>query len=99
CTIDGDTCAGTCVAIDDDQAECEEYCRVGAQGGCGESELEGSGVACAFFAYDLSDIDESQGAGDLGVCAHLCDCNSDCPGAQLCLNQPTDGHAGVCAGG
>jgi hypothetical protein len=80
-----DDCAGVCRVIDADEAECEENCRVGAESGCGFEQLEGSGVACAFFAYDLSDVDVSQGSGDLGVCADLCDCNDDCPGTQRCL--------------
>lgn len=99
CTVGQDSCAGSCVAIDGDEGECEEHCRVGASSGCGQADLEGSGVACAFFAYDLSDIDAEQGEGDLGVCAHLCNCADDCPGDQWCLSQPTGEFGGVCTGG
>lgn len=99
-TCDSDLdCRGLCVEVNSDVSECEEYCRVGAKSGCGKETLQSSGVACAFFAYDLSGAELPQGDGDVGVCAELCSCNDDCPGAQLCLNQPTDGHAGICAGG
>ena len=98
CTPEQDECRGTCAAAGATY-ECEEYCRIGAASGCGESKLEGSGVACAFFAYDLSAIGAEQGAGDTGVCAKLCDCNADCPGAQRCLQFPTAESAGICAAG
>jgi hypothetical protein len=61
--------------------------------------LEGSGVACAYFAYDLSALEKEQGAGDTGICALLCDCDDDCPGDQICLDFSIDGKAGVCTGG
>ncbi len=95
-----DPCAGLCVAVGDDGAgECEQSCRVGAKSGCGADNLRQEGLDCAFFAYDLSDADIEQGIGDQGVCAHLCDCNADCPGQQSCLNNPTSEFRGVCAGG
>ncbi len=103
CDLKKDKCAGRCVAVGEDAtedaAECEETCRVGAKSGCGEDTLKGSGVSCAYFAFDLSDIDVTQGRGDVGICAPLCDCNDDCPGSQLCFDQPTDGYAGICTGG
>jgi hypothetical protein len=99
CVVGEETCAGICVEVDEGQGECEEHCRVGAAGGCGVEDLEEAGLACAFFAYDLSDIDAEQGAGDLGVCAHLCNCDEDCPGTQRCLEQRSGDFAGVCTGG
>jgi hypothetical protein len=92
-------CQGTCVEFDNDTAECEEHCRVGAPSGFGMEELEGSGVACAYFAYDLSALDVEQGAGDTGICARLCDCDDDCPGDQICLDFSIDGKSGICTGG
>jgi len=95
-----DPCAGQCVPIGDGASgECEENCRVLSASGCGEDVLEGSNVACGFFAYDLSDAGIEQGAGDLGVCATLCNCNADCPGEQTCLSAPSGDFAGICAGG
>ncbi|GEM_PF-3014140 len=99
CTLQEGTCAGDCVDLGDGNAECEEHCRVGSESGCGQMEFGGSGVACAFFAYDLADISKTQGAGDVGICAHLCDCTGDCPTGQSCLARPNAGYAGVCAGG
>lgn len=101
CTLSEDACSGTCVDVgyDDGTGECEETCRVGAMSGCGEADLSTANVACAFFAYDLSDAGITQGAGDVGVCAQLCRCNSDCPGTQRCLDYPIGDFPGVCAGG
>jgi len=95
-----DPCAGDCVPIGEEGGgECEELCRIGATSGCGEDVIASSDVACAFYAYDLSDAGIEQGAGDLGVCAQFCNCNADCPGQQLCLSAPTDAYLGICAGG
>jgi len=99
CGSGADECAGHCVQVDDDRWECEEQCRVGAASGCGEAVLEDSNAACAYFAFDLDDIDVEQGAGDAGVCARLCDCDGDCPGDQLCLADGFNGYRGVCTGG
>lgn len=99
CDPEDSECQGPCVEFENGTSECEEHCRVGASSGCGMEKLEGSGVACAYFAYDLSALDVEQGAGDTGICAHLCDCNSDCPDDQNCLDWPMDGSAGVCTGG
>lgn len=96
---DSAQCKGHCVELSDGSGECEEYCRVGADSGCGHMSLSGSGFACAYFAFDLMDIDVQQGAGDTGICAQLCDCSDECPGAQLCFPLPTDGRAGICTGG
>lgn len=99
CESDSD-CAGICVAITDDGvSECEEHCRVGASSGCGTENLETSDIACAYFAYALDKFGEEQGAGDVGICAQLCNCSSECPGEQKCSSLPTRGFAGVCTGG
>lgn len=93
-----DPCAGECVVIGDEGVgECEQTCRLGAESGCGQDT--DPSAACAFFAYDLSDAGFEQGAGDLGVCAHFCNCNAECPGEQLCLSAGLDGWNGICAGG
>lgn len=95
-----DPCAGACVPIGADGAgECEQTCRVGAESDCDQGAISGADVACAFFAYDLSAAGIEQGAGDLGICAHFCDCNAQCPGSQLCLSAPTAQYLGICAGG
>lgn len=94
-----DDCAGICVPVTEEVSECEEHCRVGATSGCGVEELSGSNIACAYFAYALSDFGEDQGAGDVGICAQLCNCSSECPGEQKCNALPTRGFAGVCTGG
>jgi hypothetical protein len=98
CESDSD-CSGTCVSVSDEVSECEEQCRVGALSGCGEEDLGASDIACAYFAFTLDEFGEEQGAGDVGVCARLCNCSSECPGAQKCSNLPTRGFAGVCTGG
>lgn len=92
-------CAGDCVEIASSLAECEERCRIGASAGCGVDELAGSKLVCGFFAYDLGSVAADQGSGDTGVCAMLCQCNDECPGDQLCLNNPVGKFAGLCAGG
>ncbi len=99
CDPKQDDCAGKCVQVDEHTFECEEHCRVGSPQGCGVSDLGEAGLACPFFAYDLSDFNQDQGLGDTGICAHLCNCNDDCPGEQRCLAAPESGYAGVCVGG
>lgn len=95
-----DTCAGRCVPVGNSGAgECEEPCRVGARSGCGVEDLSKTEIACAFFAFDLTDAGIAQGAGDLGICAALCNCDDECPGGQTCLDNPVRGFRGVCAGG
>jgi hypothetical protein len=79
--------------------ECEQTCRIGAPSGCGAANLTEANVSCAFFAYDLTDAGITQGFGDVGICAVLCNCSADCPGAQRCLDYPVDAFRGVCAGG
>jgi hypothetical protein len=99
CDPQADECAGVCIEFADGTAECEEACRVGAPSGCGQEEIAGSSVACAYFAYDLSDLDVEQGSGDTGICAKLCDCDDDCPDSQMCLAISSGDYAGVCTGG
>lgn len=98
CDPDRTECRGLCVAIGD-QGECEERCRIGASNGCGVEDYGEASVACSFFAYNLSDFDVTQGAGDVGVCAHLCNCDHDCPGRQRCLPRGIRDYRGICAGG
>lgn len=97
CSPERDECAGNCVQVDDDKYECEEHCRVGSTSGCGAEDMSKSGLACAFFAYDLGSFDQQQGSGDTGVCSRLCQCNDECPGDQLCYAAPQSGFNGVCA--
>lgn len=99
CDPDKDECAGSCVQVANEIYECEEHCRVGSESGCGVENMSESGIACAFFAYNLIDFDVEQGAGDTGICSHLCHCNKDCPGDQLCYAAPQSGFDGVCAAG
>lgn len=101
CELGSADCRGQCIAISSSVSECEERCRIGATSGCGADDLSQSDLplACAYFAYSLADAGIEQGSGDLGICAKLCSCNADCPGAQLCLPSKTKDFAGICTGG
>lgn len=96
CTPASSSCAGGCIPHGSTYAECSGVCSYMTPG-CGQPEA--SGPPFDYFCY-LDPIGKS-GAGDLGYCARLCDCDSQCgrsdavcePRASL---TPQSGRAGVC---
>ncbi len=66
CEIGKAQCRGSCIEYGDGTAACAEYCRIGAQRGCGATDLASSSRACDTFAY--GDVGVDQGKGDTGVC-------------------------------
>lgn len=93
---DVDECRGRCITFGSGISECDENCTVGAPGGCGHPDVTTAPVVCAFFSYDFG---VTQGVLDEGSCARVCRCNDDCPGAQLCLEDPFGPGPGVCVSG
>lgn len=96
CDPSKDECRGICAATSDTEGFCEERCRIGSSSGCGFEKLSAEKVACAFFAFEVG---TDQGSGDTGVCASLCNCNSDCSSTELCLSSPVGDFAGICTSG
>lgn len=70
-----DECAGMCIG---DSAGtfslCSGYCTFGVQGGCGWNGVGPAQAGCMFVPRYVQDL----GAGDVGYCGQLCDCNDDC---------------------
>lgn len=65
CEPSDDRCRGVCTTFADESSACVEYCRLGAERGCGEDTL--SEFACETPAYP--DLGWEQGAGDTGICS------------------------------
>ena len=53
---------------------CSALCNLGSVVGCGYSGDGKADAACLFATIFAPD----PGAGDVGLCGQLCDCNSDC---------------------
>jgi hypothetical protein len=96
------TCRGFClldldVLYTHDRVEgvCVERCVVGAELACGTSPTNGVGAACL-------GVMATHGTGDLGVCAALCNCSSDCHDDQRCDRVELGGRfdaLGLCSRG
>jgi len=93
-----DACLGFCTADADADPRCLETCVIGVYPACGSESLD-NGTADCLLPYVGEDV------GDLGFCAGLCDCNSDCPDAgMVCVSfesidfDPSEvrGRAGFC---
>ncbi len=75
-----DTCAGRCLSNVDASgnligAACYGYCTSGTLGtvvNCGSSPNGVTEAGCLFV------FDGQSGAGDIGACGQLCECDSDC---------------------
>ena len=72
-------CKGDCQTLGNgvatrDNSFCSSTCILGGKGGCGQP-LNGSGPPSAACVFSFAG---SEGDGDLGECAELCDCDSDC---------------------
>jgi hypothetical protein len=88
------TCAGGCIDHGDGYAECSGVCSYGTAG-CGQTVTT---APLDYFCY--LDPTNGSGDGDLGYCAKLCDCDSDC-GRSDAVCEPRDlpestGRSGVC---
>jgi hypothetical protein len=86
-----DDCRGQCievVAAGDGQAPlsvCAEACTHGAPLSCGWTDAASPAPAfCLFGAESIAPID-GPGAGDLGQCSRLCDCDDQCPSPLGCV--------------
>ncbi len=80
CNPDATTqeCNGICgPSVDGTTGTCTAFCNVGSVYGCG---WDGTGVADAACLYPTL-IAPDPGAGDVGLCGALCDCNDDCSAA------------------
>ncbi|HVU03984.1 MAG TPA: hypothetical protein VHE30_19630 [Polyangiaceae bacterium] len=91
------SCTGGCLEHNASYSECSGACTLGAVG-CGENRDDGP-------PYDTYCLIEPRGSGlgDLGYCAKLCDCDSDC-GRTDSICSPTEpstqrdtGRKGVCS--
>jgi hypothetical protein len=95
CNAPGDagTCEGVCMQLESTLpgipvSACTEGCTIGAAASCGWSG-PGSSPADAACLYPAPGLDPSQaGAGDLGYCGQLCDCDDDCLPEYECLHWP-----------
>ncbi len=81
CDESADTCLGVC-----ESGACEEACTFGAPLSCGNtSSSEPAGAYC-LHGDDAIPLGAGPGAGDLGQCVPLCDCDDDCPSPLVCLS-------------
>ena len=97
-----DACRGNCERFSGGAGHvdtmCTGRCQLGGTAGCGV-DVASSTTFDAFCIFGASDA----GTGDLGACAQLCDCNSDCLDKQLVCSAFPDqlvtltGRQGVCA--
>ena len=82
-----DPCNGFCLAgSNSNEGECSALCTLSpALTGCGWDGT-GPAVSACLFATILSGADV--GAGDVGICGTMCDCNSDCPiSTDRCVDE------------
>jgi hypothetical protein len=96
CNPEESHCAGGCIDHGSNWAECSGVCRLNTPG-CGQTS---SRPPYDYWCYlDPSNVG---GDGDLGYCAHVCDCDDDC-GRDDAVCEPSGslesdtGRAGVCA--
>lgn len=96
CGANNSACAGACFPEANGYAECSGVCSYGEPGGCGQTQTT---PPYDYFCY----IDAALGAGvgDLGYCARVCTCDTDC-GRPDAVCEPTPdiagktGRPGVC---
>jgi hypothetical protein len=89
------SCAGGCISHGSTYGECSGVCSYGTAG-CGQADTD---LPLDYYCY--LDPTTGSGAGDLGYCSRLCDCDKDCARADaVCEPQPNlvaaTGRAGVC---
>jgi hypothetical protein len=85
---DPDPCQGFCIASDDTRTEgtCTALCTFSpAFTGCGWDGQSKAEAACLYATIlSMGDV----GAGDVGICGSLCDCNADCAlESERCLDE------------
>jgi hypothetical protein len=88
-------CSGACIAQGTAFTECSGVCSFGTEG-CGQNGDPPLDYFCAVAAA------AGAGDGDLGYCAKLCDCDSDCAASSGVCEPEADlvakaGHKGFCA--
>jgi len=99
-------CAGACFPLTQDGEDgpgmCAALCSIGTFGCGNDPNSTDPPVAACLFAL----TDAPPGAGDLGLCGRLCDCDSDCLGTfqRVCRpfndaeEEEASGHKGYCGG-
>jgi hypothetical protein len=75
-----DPCEGVC-----DEALCGQGCTWGVTLACGFSDLTQPAPGYCLLGDDGIQLGFGPGAGDLGQCVALCDCDDQCSPPQLCL--------------
>lgn len=96
CMPTNSTCAGGCFTNVGNYNECSGVCSYGEPGGCGQARTS---PPYDFFCYVDGAI--GAGAGDLGYCSRVCNCDGDC-GRPDAVCEPTPdltgktGRSGVC---
>ncbi len=81
CDESADACLGVC-----ESEACEEACTFGAPLACGRTSTAEPADAYCLHGDDEIPLGSGPGAGDLGMCVPLCDCDDDCPSPLVCLS-------------
>lgn len=94
CDPNNSQCAGGCVPQGTSYAECGGVCSYDTEG-CGQKGDPPLDYWCSIAAA------KGSGPGDLGYCAKLCDCDTDCQRADAVCEPQSDlmtkaGRHGVC---
>lgn len=94
CGQDAGSCSGLCVDFGSGAGACSHQCIFGITNDC--QQLSGDPGGCIFTV-------PGGGIGDVGYCAELCDCPSDCKNASDVCDpfnnanlEAAFGHRGVC---
>ena len=95
CNLNASQCAGGCTAQGSTYSECSGVCSFGTEG-CGQKTDPPLDYFCAIGATTAS------GPGDLGYCAKLCNCDTDCGRTDAVCKPEADlltkaGKHGFCA--
>jgi hypothetical protein len=95
CNPNATECAGVCIPHLASYAECSGICSYG-EPGCGETRTS---PPYDYFCY--TDEARGSGAGDLGYCTKVCNCDADCDRADAVCEPAPDlasktGRSGIC---
>jgi hypothetical protein len=97
CQLSNSQCAGACYPVNNTYSACSGFCSYGTPG-CGQSGDPPYKAFCSIPGAATA----TAGAGDIGFCGELCDCDTDCGRADaVCEPQPaawtkTTGRKGLC---
>jgi hypothetical protein len=96
CDPTTDTCAGACHTYSGAYTECTGLCSYGEPGACGQTRTD---PPYDYYCYAEDAL--GSGAGDLGYCARVCNCDSECGRVDnVCEPHPElvakTGRQGVC---